>query len=147
MAYPPQRHRASEEAVVRYHRRLAAAGKPLVLFFLYEAAGGVTYSLPVLRELLQIPAVAGIKMATLDSVMTFQDLAGLVRSEAPGQVLITGEDRFLGCSLMCGAQSGLVGMGAACTRMQHDLLRCWQAGDSRGFLSRPRRLPLRQGGA
>ena len=34
---------------------------------------------------------------------------------APGKLVITGEDRFLGYSLMCGAQAALIGMAAACT--------------------------------
>jgi len=134
MAYAPVRHRGNPEAIVQYHRRLAAVGKPLILFFLYEAAGGVTYSLDLLREMVAIPGVAGIKMATLDSVMTFQDVAGLIRTAAPDKSLITGEDRFLGYSLMCGAQGALVGMGAACARLQHDLLRAWQAEDAARFL-------------
>ena len=60
----------------------------------------------------------GIKVATLDSVMTFQDVARLIRRQAPDKVLITGEDRFLGYSLMCGAEAALIGMGAACTTLQ-----------------------------
>ena len=35
--------------------------------------------------------------------MTFQDIARLVKTRAPGKLVITGEDRFLGYSLMCGA--------------------------------------------
>ncbi len=136
MAYAPVRHRGNEAAIVEYHRRLAAVGKPLILFFLYEAAGGVTYSLPVLRELLGLPGVAAIKMATLDSVMTFQDVASLIREVGAetGTTLITGEDRFLGYSLMCGAKGALIGMGAACTRLQHDLLRAWQSGEYGRFV-------------
>ena len=65
-------------------------------------------------------------MATLDSVMTFQDVAGLLATEAPGKLVITGEDRFLGYSLMCGARAALIGMGAACTDLQADLLRAYR---------------------
>ena len=69
-----------------------------------------------------MPSVLGIKVATLDSVMTFQDLAALIDARAPDKVLITGEDRFLGYSLMCGARAALIGMGAACTTLQAELL-------------------------
>ncbi len=134
MAYAPVRHRGNDEAIIAYHRKLAAVGKPLILFYLYEAAGGVSYSLPVLWELLGISGVAGIKMATLDSVMTFQDVAGLIREAAPEKTLITGEDRFLGYSLMCGGQGALVGMGAACARLQQELLRAWERGDHSRFI-------------
>ena len=67
--------------------------------------------------------------------MTFQSVAKLVAREFPRKLLITGEDRFLGYSLMCGAAAALVGMGAACTSLQHQLLRAHFDGDARGFLA------------
>ncbi len=36
--------------------------------------------------------------------------------------MITGEDRFLGYSLMCGTRATLIGMGAACTALPAALL-------------------------
>jgi 4-hydroxy-tetrahydrodipicolinate synthase len=123
-----------DERVVDHHRRVAEVGLPLVLFYLYEAAGGVSYGPEALDELLAMPGVVGIKMATLDSVMTFQDVARLVRERHPETLLVTGEDRFLGYSLMCGARAALVGMGAVCTELQADLLRAHAAGDADRFL-------------
>lgn len=137
MAYAPVLYRGQpdqDEAIVEYHRRLAAVGKPLILFFLYEGAGGITYGLPVLRELFALPGVIGIKMATLDRVMTFQDVAALVREAAPDSMLITGEDRFLGYSLMMGACAALVGMGAACARLQANMMKAYFNGDGARFL-------------
>ncbi len=75
-----------------------------------------------------------MKIATLDSVMTFQDLARLMASVAPQKVVITGEDRFLGYSLMCGARAALIGMAAACTGLQAALLRAYWEGDAQRFL-------------
>ena len=43
----------------------------MIAFYLYEAAGGVAYDDDTLRALLDLPEVIGIKVATLDSVMTF----------------------------------------------------------------------------
>jgi 4-hydroxy-tetrahydrodipicolinate synthase len=63
-------------------------------------------------------------MATLDSVMTYQDVARLIRDEFPKTLLISGEDRFLGYSLLCGAQGALIGMGAALPAAQAALARC-----------------------
>ena len=71
--------------------------------------------------------------------MTFQDIARLVRDRAPGKLLITGEDRFLGYSLMCGARAALIGMAAACTGLQAELLRAYRDGDAARFLSLSRR--------
>jgi dihydrodipicolinate synthase/N-acetylneuraminate lyase len=134
LAFPPVAHRGDRDRIVAYHRSLAEVGLPLLLFYLYEAAGGVTYDRETLRDLFALPGVAGIKMATLDSVMTFQDVAALIRSEYPGMLLITGEDRFLGYSLLCGAEGALIGMGAALPGPQAALLRAHLAGEDAAFL-------------
>ena len=105
---------------IAYHEALARE-LPVIAFYLYEAAGGVPYDNPTLHAILEIPEVIGIKVATLDSVWTFQRLAGLMR-QYPEKLLITGEDRFLGYSLTMGARSALIGMGAALTDLQANLL-------------------------
>jgi 4-hydroxy-tetrahydrodipicolinate synthase len=88
----------------------------------------------LLAELLARPEVVGIKVATLDSVMTFQAIARLIHTHAPAKVLISGEDRFLGYSLMCGARAALIGMGAACTALQDAMLQSFWKGDAGRFL-------------
>lgn len=115
-----------------WHAALAAE-LPVIAFYLYEEAGGVSYSDAALHAILAVPDVIGIKVATLDSVMTFQRIVALVR-EHPGKLVITGEDRFLGYSLMLGGQSALVGMGAALTDLQCALLRAHVAPDAADFL-------------
>lgn len=122
------------ELALTYHRELASTGVPQFLFYLYEAAGGFPYSPELLRKLLALPEVAGIKLATLDSVMTYQNVANLLAREFPQKLLVTGEDRFLGYSLMCGANAALIGMGAACTRLQADLLKAFYEGRAAEFL-------------
>jgi len=112
---------------VAYHERLSRH-LPVILFYLYEAAGGVAWSMETLGELLALPGVLGIKVATLDSVMTFQDIAARVRN-LPGKLLITGEDRFLGYSLLLGAEAALIGMGAALPDLQAELLTSRVNGD------------------
>jgi 4-hydroxy-tetrahydrodipicolinate synthase len=120
------------EDPVGWHAALGAE-LPVMAFYLYEAAGGVAYDDDTLGALLALPAVIGIKVATLDSVVTFQRIAALLRAH-PGKLLITGEDRFLGYSLMLGAQGALVGMGAALTDLQIALLRAHASGDAARFL-------------
>ena len=137
LVHPPVafRDRPDRDALVlEYHSRIAEAGLPLVLFYLYEDAGGISYRPDILVELLARSDVLGIKVATLDSVMTFQDIAGLVKSHAPEKLLITGEDRFLSYSLMCGAQAALIGMAAACTDLQSELLQTFRLGNAERFL-------------
>jgi 4-hydroxy-tetrahydrodipicolinate synthase len=137
LVHPPTafRDRVDREAMISdYHSAAAEAGLPLVAFYLYEAAGGISYPPELLAQLLAREEVLGVKIATLDSVMTFQDLARLVAAVAPEKLIITGEDRFLGYSLMCGARAALIGMAAACTAIQAELLRAYWNGDAQRFL-------------
>src|SRR5262249_54549159 len=46
---------------------------------------------------------------------------------------VTGEDRFLGYSLMLGAHAALIGMAAACTDVMIRLLDAWFRGDDQRF--------------
>jgi 4-hydroxy-tetrahydrodipicolinate synthase len=117
---------------VRYHQALGRE-LPVIAFYLYEAAGGVAYHDDTIRALLDLPEVIGIKVATLDSVMTFQRIADVARAY-PDKLLVTGEDRFLGYSLMMGARAALVGMGAALTDLQARLLAAYSARDFALFL-------------
>jgi 4-hydroxy-tetrahydrodipicolinate synthase len=112
---------------VSYHQRLSRE-LPVIAFYLYEAAGGVAYDDGTLHRILALPGVIGIKVATLDSVMTFQRIAAILRDH-PDKLLITGEDRFLGYSLLLGARAALIGMGAALPDLQADLLRARAAED------------------
>ena len=137
LVYPPswlKDHPARDSLIVEHHARLADAGMPLILFYLYEAAGGVRYELSVLDQLLALPNVIGIKMATLDSVMTYQDVASHVQTRHPEKLLITGEDRFLGYSLRRGARAALLGLGAVCCDLQSELIASHFAGNSERFL-------------
>jgi 4-hydroxy-tetrahydrodipicolinate synthase len=137
LVYPPswlKHHEHRDALIVEHHEQLSKLGLPLVLFYLYEAAGGITYTTAVLDELLTLPNVIGIKMATLDSVMTYQDVAGHLQSEHPDKLLVTGEDRFLGYSLRRGAKAALIGMGAVCSELQAELIAAHFAGRAERFL-------------
>ena len=118
---------------VSYHRRLGRE-LPVIAFYLYKAAGGVDYDDRTLHAILELPEVVGIKVATLDSVMTFQRIAGVLR-EHPSKLLITGEDRFLGYSLLLGARAALIGMGAALPDLQADLVKAAAAEDWSRFVA------------
>lgn len=139
LVHPPTafRGRADQDRLVlEYHAAVAEAGLPMLAFYLYEAAGGISYGPNVLAQILTRPEVLGIKVATLDSVMTYQQVSRLIRADFPQKLLITGEDRFLGYSLMCGASAALIGMGAACTALQHEFLRSYWSGDLERFHER-----------
>lgn len=141
LAYPPTRFwdrpdREKHEAIVYYHQIFEDLGLPVILFYLYESAGGLKYTTEDLDVLLAMRNVVGIKIATLDSVMTFQDVARYIKSRHPEKLVITGEDRFLGYSLMCGADAALIGMSAALTQLQADLLTAHFNQDLQNFFYR-----------
>jgi 4-hydroxy-tetrahydrodipicolinate synthase len=117
---------------VAYHAELSRV-LPVIAFYLYESAGGVSYDDQTLHDIVSLPGVLGIKVATLDSVMTFQRVASGMRDH-PDKLLITGEDRFLGYSLLMGARSALIGMGAALTDIQAELLRLRKSADDHAFI-------------
>jgi 4-hydroxy-tetrahydrodipicolinate synthase len=117
---------------IGFHQRLSRE-LPVIAFYLYQAAGGVPYDDAALHGILELPDVIGIKVATLDSVMTFQRIAAVLRQH-PSKLLITGEDRFLGYSLLLGARAALIGMGAALPDLQADLLRARAAEDWPRFI-------------
>lgn len=117
-----------------WHRSIVeAAGIPCILFYLYENAGGLSYPMDLLDDLLTLPLVMGVKVATLDSVMTFQDIAGLFHLHQD-KILITGEDRFLGYSFMAGAKAALIGMGSAFVEPQAAMIDAWTSGNYDRFV-------------
>ena len=120
--------------VVAVHDALEQVGLPLVAFLLYRRASGLEYDDTLLDAILALPHVAGVKLATLDSVMRFQTVADRMSSHHADRLLITGEDRFLGYSLMMGAHCALIGMGAARTTMQSALVRAAVARDAPALL-------------
>jgi len=136
MPHAPVRYRdfyRREEKIEAYHQAIADVGLPLILFYLYEAAGGIAYSMPFLSKLLALDCVVGLKVATLDSIVTFQDIAALVHDRAPEVTLVTGEDRFLPGSLAAGASAALVGMAAACPEFHREVMDAWFEGDYASF--------------
>lgn len=110
----------AREHAVDHHTRLSRE-LPSLAFYLYQAAGGVAYDDATLDAILDLPGIIGVKVATLDSVMTFQRIARRMEGR-PDRLLVTGEDRFLGYSLMLGARAALIGMGGALTDLQAALL-------------------------
>ena len=137
LVYPPtwlRQRPLCDQLTIEHHRRVSDVGLPMILFYLYEAAGGISYSSIVLDELLGMPQVLGIKIATLDSVMTYQTISRQLQQYHPDKLLITGEDRFLGYSLRRGARAALIGLGAICCELQAELIRANEAGNTDRFL-------------
>jgi 4-hydroxy-tetrahydrodipicolinate synthase len=124
---------------VKLHQRVAAeSGLPLVGFYLHGEAGGYPYPPELIRDLLSLPEMLGVKTATLDSAIGCQD--AIWAGRGTGKLLVTGEDRMFGPSFMWGADTALVGIAAAQVELAAAVLRTWTAGDHSGFLAASERL-------
>ncbi|MGW7363022.1 dihydrodipicolinate synthase family protein [Streptomyces sp. NPDC054841] len=139
MVYPLAQLDGDGDAAVALHEEVAAAsGLPVLGFFLHGEAGGYPYPPELVSRLLALPSTAGIKLATLDRAMACQDA---IRAARPGgKLVITGEDRMFGPSLMWGADSALVGIAAARVPLTTAVLDAWRAGDHGGFVRASGRL-------
>ncbi|PSL02055.1 4-hydroxy-tetrahydrodipicolinate synthase [Haloactinopolyspora alba] len=107
MVFPPA-DVADVASVLAQHDRLAeAGGLPLLCFDLYTRP----YPYDVLTRLLDHPGVVAFKPARLYDAIACQ--AGIAAARARGRLVLTGEDRMLGPSLMWGAEGALLGIAAA----------------------------------
>ncbi len=125
-----------DELILKYHKKIAEIGLPMVLFYLYEEAGGISYSEALIQELFALPQVIGIKMATLDSVMTFQDVSNMVLDYGNDKMLITGEDRMFGYTLMRGSSAALVGIGSVYTSLQSQMMQAYYDKNYEKFMAK-----------
>ncbi|MFI6641253.1 dihydrodipicolinate synthase family protein [Streptomyces sp. NPDC050504] len=129
----------SEPETVRLHERVAAAsGLPVLGFFLHAEAGGCRYSPELIAALLALPGCAGVKLATLDRAVDCQD--AIRAATGTGKLVVTGEDRMFGPSLMWGADTALVGIAAARVGLTTAVLDAWRAGEYAEFVRASDRL-------
>jgi 4-hydroxy-tetrahydrodipicolinate synthase len=126
------------QAVALHERVAAESGLPLVGFYLHGEAGGYPYPPELIRDLLSLDAMLGVKTATLDRAIGCQDAIWTGRDS--GKLLITGEDRMYGPSFMWGADTALVGIASAQVELSAAVLRAWTAGDHSEFLTASDRL-------
>ncbi|GAA1601128.1 4-hydroxy-tetrahydrodipicolinate synthase [Kribbella hippodromi] len=126
------------QAIALHERVAAESGLPLVGFYLHGEAGGYPYSPELIRDLLALDAMLGVKTATLDRAIGCQDAIWAGRDT--GKLLITGEDRMYGPSFMWGADTALVGIASAQVELSAAVLRAWTAGDHAEFLAASDRL-------
>ena len=137
LAFPPvalQPAEKREAEIIAYHEEIARLGAPLFLFYFCEGDLGMRYSESLLRKLLDIESVVGIKVATFDDVVTVQNIARLLEESYPDVLFVTGEDRMMPYTIMRGAHCGLVGMGSICTDLQVRLFNSYFEGRAAEFL-------------
>jgi 4-hydroxy-tetrahydrodipicolinate synthase len=126
------------QAVALHERVAAESGLPLVGFYLHGEAGGYPYPPELIRDLLSLDSMLGVKTATLDRAIGCQD--AIWAGRGTGKLLITGEDRMFGPSFMWGADTALVGIAAAQVELSAAVLRTWASRDHSGFLTASDRL-------
>lgn len=134
------------EIPYRYHRAIATAGLPLVLFQLQPALGGVNYQWDVLERLIAIEDVAAIKEASFDTrryLDTVRSIQQLERYKDGNFTILSGNDNFIWESFVLGCSGVLIGFGAIMTREQVQMIDAWKAGkleESRDLGERIQRL-------
>ncbi|QGV78038.1 dihydrodipicolinate synthase family protein [Streptomyces ficellus] len=139
MVYPLAQLDGDDDAAVELHERVAAvSGLPVVGFFLHGEAGGYPYPPRLVERLLALPSAVGVKLATLDRAMACQD--AVRAAGGSGRLVITGEDRMFGPSLMWGADTALVGIAAARVPLTLAVLDSWRAGEHGRFVRASARL-------
>jgi 4-hydroxy-tetrahydrodipicolinate synthase len=126
------------QAVALHERVAKESGLPLVGFYLHGEAGGYPYPPELIRDLLRLDAMLGVKTATLDRAIGCQD--ALWAGRGSGKLLITGEDRMYGPSFMWGADTALVGIASAQVELSAAVLRAWTAGEHSDFVAASERL-------
>jgi 4-hydroxy-tetrahydrodipicolinate synthase len=111
------------DVAVGYHEAIAAAAgdRPLILFQLQPALGGVLYPPDVLDRLLAIPSVVAIKEASFDP-LRFTEMRARVEAAGRGITLLTGNDNFIAESFLLGATGALLGFATLGTREHVELL-------------------------
>jgi 4-hydroxy-tetrahydrodipicolinate synthase len=141
LCFPPPRGPAYDSVVLEVHERLAAeTGLPVIAFALYERASGNQYDAETAARLVMVPGVAGLKLALLDDAIACQDLIDSCRQANPEALLLTGEDRMLGPSLMWGARGMLIGLAAALPSWSVAVNDAWNDGRYDDFVAASSRL-------
>ncbi len=111
LVFPPTNPDDAEATLDHHEQVWQAVRLPLVVFDLYSRP----YPLDVLARLLDHPGVAAFKPARLHDAVACQE--GIAAARARGRLVLSGEDRMLGASLMWGAEGALLGIAAAAAQV------------------------------
>jgi dihydrodipicolinate synthase/N-acetylneuraminate lyase len=124
---------------VQYHRAIADAGLPMILFQLQPSLAGVNFETDTLQAMASVEGVVAIKEASFDA-RRFIDTARLLEQLPRKITLLTGNDNFILESFLLGATGALIGFGAVMTREQVDMIAAWQRGDTQTAMALGRRV-------
>lgn len=133
LVIPPEN--ASVSTAVEAHDRLyRAVGLPMIAFDMYTHP----YPMPVLCAVLDHPGVVAFKPARLHDAVACRD--GIATARERGVLVLTGEDRMFGPSLLWGAEGALVGIASAAVNVTAGVLRTFRDNDAEAFVRASRLL-------
>ncbi|GAA1968527.1 dihydrodipicolinate synthase family protein [Kitasatospora viridis] len=119
--------RAGDAAVLAHFRELAAQSPvPLVVYHIPYRTGQ-QLSTATLRELAELPGIAGIKLATGAVDPQAVELLG---AELPGFAVLGGDDAVLPPLLALGAAGGILASAHLATARWVELAEAWRAGEA-----------------
>jgi 4-hydroxy-tetrahydrodipicolinate synthase len=116
---------------VEYHRAVATAGLPLIVFQLQPMLGGVNFETETLRQLIELDGVAAIKEASFDArrfLDTFRMVEQTEKYQRGEFTYLTGNDNFILESFMLGSTGALIGFGAIMVAEQVAMIDAWRDG-------------------
>jgi 4-hydroxy-tetrahydrodipicolinate synthase len=116
---------------VEYHRAIASAGLPLIVFQLQPMLGGVNFETDTLRRLVELDGVIAMKEASFDArryLDTFRMIEQTPKYQRGEFTYLTGNDNFILESFMLGATGALIGFGAIMVSEQVAMIEAWRDG-------------------
>jgi 4-hydroxy-tetrahydrodipicolinate synthase len=126
------------EMITRYHRAIAAAGKPIICFQ-FPKGWGPDYTPEILAEMAEIPELVAIKEASFDVAQTLSTIEAAAALPRPIGVL-TGSDTFIFEAMTMGCTGALIGFAGSFTRELVAMNAGVQGGDLAGAREIWRRL-------
>ena len=129
-AIPPIYFRVDQPALIAHYQQIADAA-PDTPLWLYNIPGatGVTVTVDMFRELMQIPQVAGIKFTSYD-FFTMRSIIEL--GEERGITVLSGPDEMCLPALTMGAHGAIGTTYNILPGLFSQLFECYQAGDLAG---------------
>jgi 4-hydroxy-tetrahydrodipicolinate synthase len=116
---------------LEYHKAVASAGLPLILFQLQPMLGGVNFETETLRQLIEIDGVVAMKEASFDArryLDTFRMVEQTPKYQRGEFTYLTGNDNFISESFLLGCTGALIGFGAIMVDEQVAMIDAWRDG-------------------
>lgn len=118
-----------EKAALLHHQYVCeATGLPIFLYQAPVGAGAMSYRLPVLEALIDLPRVVGIKEGSWE-VAAYEEHRRFVKSRKPGIAVLGSGDEHLLTSFLIGSEGSQVSLAAVIPTLIVDLWRSASAGD------------------